>query len=98
MRVPIYPIGLGLSKFDYSARKTLKRLAEETGGEAFFPKKVDELSEVYDRIGLLLRSQYLIWYSSGSTKNEDAFRGITVSVPSRPELKIRTIRGYYPGK
>ena len=98
MRVPIYPIGLGLGKFDYSARKTLKRLAEETGGEAFFPKTVEDLGPVYDRIGLLLRSQYLIWYSSGSTKADDQFRAITVTVPEHPDLTLRTIRGYYPGK
>ncbi len=98
MRVPIYPIGLGISKFDYSARKALNRLAEETGGEAFFPKKVEDLGAVYDRIGLLLRSQYLIWYSSGSTKTDDQFREITVAVPAHPELTLRTIRGYYPGK
>jgi len=98
MRVPIYPIGLGLGKFDYSARKTLNRLAEETGGEAFFPKTVDDLGPVYDRIGLLLRSQYLIWYSSGSAKADEQFREISVTVPEHPELTIRTIRGYYPGK
>ncbi len=98
MRVPIYPIGLGIGKLDYSARKTLKRLAEETGGEAFFPKGVQQLKPVYDRIGLLLRSQYLIWYSSGSIKDDDQFRAITVSIPASPELTIRTIRGYYPGK
>ncbi len=98
MRVPVYPIGLGLGKLDYSARKTLKRLAEETGGEAFFPKTVDDLGVVYDRIGLLLRSQYLVWYSSGSAKSDDQFRAIAVTVPDQPEVTIRTIRGYYPGK
>lgn len=98
MRVPIYPIGLGLGKFDYSARKALNRLAEETGGEAFFPKEVEDLGAVYDRIGLLLRSQYLIWYSSGSTKADTEFRAISVTVPGQPEMTLRTIRGYYPGK
>lgn len=98
MRVPIYPIGLGLGKFDYSARKALNRLAEETGGEAFFPKEVEDLGAVYDRIGLLLRSQYLIWYSSGSTKADTEFRAISVTVPGKPEMTLRTIRGYYPGK
>lgn len=98
MRVPIYPIGLGLGKFDYSARKALNRLAEETGGEAFFPKDVGALGAVYDRIGLLLRSQYLIWYSSGSTKADTEFREISVTVPAQPGITLRTIRGYYPGK
>ncbi|MCD4750438.1 MAG: hypothetical protein K8R59_13795 [Thermoanaerobaculales bacterium] len=92
------PIGLGLGRFDYSSRKTLRLLAEETGGEAFFPKDIDELPAVYKRIGELLRSQYLVWYSSGSLKPAEAFRQITVTVPERPDLTIRTIRGYYPGR
>ncbi len=98
MRIPIYPIGLGLGKLDFSARKALKNLATETGGEAFFPADTDELSVVYGRIGELLRSQYLVWYASGSDKSDDVFRAIDVTIPSRPELTIRTIRGYYPGK
>jgi Ca-activated chloride channel family protein len=98
MRIPIFPIGLGMSRFDYSQRKTLRRLAEETGGEAFFPKDTGELSAAYGRIGDLLRSQYLLWYSSNSAKPAEAFRAIEVRVPGRPEATVRTIRGYYPGK
>lgn len=98
MRIPIYPIGLGLGRMAFGGRKTLKKLAEETGGEAFFPKTTEELPAVYARIGDLLRSQYLVWYSSGSLKPEEEFRAITVTVPNRPEATIRTIRGYYPGK
>ena len=98
MRIPIYPIGLGLGRLSVGARKTLKELARETGGEAFFPKNTDELPAVYDRIGELLRSQYLVWYSSGSLKPEEEFRSIDVAVADRPDVEIRTIRGYYPGK
>jgi Ca-activated chloride channel family protein len=97
MRVPIFPIGLGLGSLDFNSRGVLKSLSAETGGEAFFPKKVDELPAVYARIAELLRSQYLLWYSSPSTKPIEEFREIRVEA-ARPGLKVQTIRGYYPGK
>jgi len=97
MRVPIFPIGLGLGSLDFSSRGVLKSLAAETGGEAFFPKSVEELPAVYARIAELLRSQYLLWYSSPSSKSFEEFREVRVEV-SKPGLKVQTIRGYYPGK
>ncbi len=97
MRVPIFPIGLGLGKLDFSARGVLKELAAETGGEAFFVKDVENLPAVYDRIAELLRSQYLIWFPSPSDRPPEEFRAIEVEV-DQPGLEVHTIRGYYPGK
>jgi len=45
----------------------------------------------------LLRSQYLLWYPSDSSKPVEQFRQIRVEV-SGEDLEVRTIRGYYPGK
>ena len=97
MRIPIFSIGLGVGKLDFSSRKVLKALAEETGGEAFFPKQVEELPAVYARIAELLRSQYLLWYQSPSDKPPEQFRSIEVKT-NDPEVEVRTISGYYPGK
>ena len=97
MRIPIFSIGLGVGKLDFSSRKILKGLAQETGGEAFFPKQVDELPAVYARIAELLRSQYLLWYPSPSEKPPEMFRSINVTV-NDAEAIVRTIAGYYPGK
>jgi Ca-activated chloride channel family protein len=97
MRIPIFSIGLGVGKLDFSSRKVLKALAEDTGGEAFFPKQVEELPAVYARIAELLRSQYLLWYQSPSDKPTEQFRTIEVRV-DRPEVEVRTISGSYPGK
>ena len=69
----------------------------ETGGEAFYPKKVEQLPAVYARIAELLRSQYLLWYPSDPSKPVEQFRQIRVEV-SGEDLEVRTIRGYYPGK
>lgn len=97
MRIPIFSIGLGVGKLAFSNRKILTGLAEKTGGEAFFPKKVEELPAVYARIAELLRSQYLLWYPSPSDKSPEEFRKIEVTV-DRPDTVVNTIAGYYPGK
>jgi len=96
MRIPVFSIGLGVGKLDFSSRKILKGLATETGGEAFFPKQVEELPAVYARIAELLRSQYLLWYPSPSDKPPDEFRKIKVTVNT--DDIVNTIAGYYPGK
>lgn len=97
MRIPIFSIGLGVGKLDFGSRKVLNGLAEETGGEAFFPKQVEELPAVYARIAEILKSQYLLWYQSPSDKPPEQFRKIEVTV-TMPEAEVRTISGYYPGK
>ncbi len=97
MRIPIFPIGLGLGRLDFGSRGVLNSLAAETGGEAFYPKRADQLPQVYSRISELLRSQYVLWYRSSSDKPPEAFRTVTVEV-DRPEVKVHTISGYYPGK
>jgi VWFA-related protein len=97
MRIPVFSIGLGVGKMAFSSRKILKGLAAETGGEAFFPKQVEELPTVYARIAELLRSQYLLWYPSPSDKPPEEFRKIEVMV-NQPDTIVNTIAGYYPGK
>ena len=97
MRIPIFTIGLGVGKLNYSSRKVLGSLARETGGEAFFIKKVEELPAVYARIAELLRSQYLLWYPSPSDKPPELFREIEVTLDD-PTAVVKTISGYYPGK
>jgi len=97
MRIPIFTIGLGVGRLDFSSRGVLKDLAEETGGASFFPTNVDELASVYARIDELLRSQYLLWYSSPSDKPNEELREVRVELVG-VEGSVRTIRGYYPGK
>ncbi|MEJ2189950.1 MAG: VWA domain-containing protein [Acidobacteriota bacterium] len=97
MRIPIFTIGLGVGKLNFSSRKVLNSLAHETGGEAFFIKDVENLPQVYSRIAELLRSQYLLWYTSPSEKPAEEFRTIAVTVDN-PDLSVKTITGYYPGK
>src|SRR4030095_3449402 len=45
------------------AKDALKEIAELTGGQAFFPKSIDEVAEICQRIARDLRNQYTIGYT-----------------------------------
>lgn len=76
------------------AEHVLKRLAEETGGQSFFPKALAELESVYDRIARELKSQYNIGYVSKNTRRDGSWRRVVVQT-SEPSLLVRTKLGYY---
>lgn len=91
--VAIYSIGLQLDRSD--AKKPLTRLADETGGRAFFVDDAAALTGVYDVIQNELRSRYLLAYQSSNTSDRDEFRSIQVSMAG-DDLEAKTLRGYYP--
>ena len=89
--VTVYPIGLG----DEVEKRKLARIAEETGGRAYFPASAEELPAIYAAIEEELRSQYLLAYQSTSTRSDPGFRVVDLKV-SKSGLEGKTIRGYYP--
>jgi Ca-activated chloride channel family protein len=97
----IYAIGLkqndGGSRDFKQAEFVLKQLAQETGGRAFFPGNVGELSKIYDQIAQELSSQYAIGYSSKNQARNGAWRRLSIRV-LKPNMIGRTRQGYYaPG-
>ena len=82
------------SKGFREAEFVMRQLAQETGGRAFFPAKIDDLSGVYGEIADELASQYTLGYSSKNTKRDGAWRRLVVQV-DRPNVTPRTKRGYY---
>jgi VWFA-related protein len=93
--VTVYVVGLRELARDKAARKLLRRIAHETGGQSFFVEDVSELPAVYRAIQEDLRSQYFIAYQSTSDKNPDELRLIRVEVERRG-AEVRTVSGYYP--
>jgi len=80
------------------AEFVMRQLAQETGGRAFYPAKIEDLDGVYAQIADELASQYTLGYTSKNSRNDGAFRRIVVQV-ARPSATPRTKRGYYaPGR
>lgn len=77
--------------------KVLRTMANRTGGEAFFPQRLDEVRSLCERIASTLRNQYALSYSPPSWTTGATYRKIEVKVkdPQRRKLTVRTRTGYY---
>jgi len=75
----------------------IRKLAQDTGGEAYFPKEPQEVKQLCEGIARDLRSQYTLSYAPSNTAYDGKFRKIEVNVkdPQRRKLIVRTRTGYY---
>jgi Ca-activated chloride channel family protein len=71
------------------ARSFLEKLASETGGKAYFPNSVSELSGIARDIASELRTQYSIGYLPTNDRNDGTFRNIKVLVDDGPNKQKR---------
>ena len=76
------------------AKDLLIRLAEDSGGRAFFPTDVRETPAIAAQIAKDLRAQYVISYYPSNDKTDGSFRSVRVVVNNR-KLIARTRQGYY---
>ena len=84
-----------LNEISLKAQSDLASLAKETGGNAFVSDKTGDLDGIFLRIATELRAQYLLSYYSANSRMDGKYRRISVSIPSRNDLIVRTRRGYY---
>jgi Ca-activated chloride channel homolog len=75
-------------------RFILSRLAEQTGGRAFFPQHGYALRSVLQAIRSDLTSQYALAYLSDDLRTDGEFRKLSVQV-ERAGVVARTRRGYF---
>lgn len=92
--VIIYTISTNLSNIHDSGDHNLKALAEATGGQAFFPFKLNDLSNAFHDIQEELRSQYSLSYKPAEFVANGQFRPILITVSDK-KLRIRAKKGYY---
>jgi Ca-activated chloride channel homolog len=85
--------GMASPKLD----KVLKTLADETGGQALFPFKAEDLAKSFLDISQELRSQYSLAYRSTDPLRDGAFRSLRIEC-ARKDMKIKTRKGYYARK
>jgi Ca-activated chloride channel family protein len=77
------------------AQGLLNKLAEETGGKAFFPRELSETHQIAQEISTDLRTQYAIGYYPTNTKKDGTFRAVKVQVNAgQRRVVARTRNGY----
>lgn len=93
----IYAIGIGDSYHGGVDEGSLRKIAERTGGRAYFPRSETELRKAFAQIQRDLREQYLVAYSPSNKARDGSYRRIQIEVVG-PEARAQKLKlNYRPG-
>jgi VWFA-related protein len=92
--VIIYAISTNTSGMKLRGDKILEHFAEETGGRAFFPFKIQDVSDAFLQIQDELRSQYSVSYKPADLSPNGQFHSIAILADNK-KYKVRARKGYY---
>ena len=93
--VIIYSISTNVSGVKLRGDKVLERLADATGGRAFFPFKIQDVANAFSEIQDELRSQYLLAYKPADLKPDGRYRSIDIVAENHKSLRVRARKGYF---
>ena len=96
--VAVYAISTNVTRDETEGDRVLKYLANETGGRAYFPFKVEDLEQSFENIANELRHQYIILYRPDPLVTDGLFHPIALRVKGHKELIVRVRPGYYAPK
>jgi VWFA-related protein len=92
--VIIYAISTDDSGLVLRGDRVLEQLAEATGGRAFFPFKMKDITHSYAAIEDELRSQYVVSYKPADFDADGRYRSIEIS-SLKKDLQVRARKGYF---
>jgi Ca-activated chloride channel family protein len=93
--VIVYTISTNVSGTKGTGDKVLERIADATGGRAFFPFQMRDVANAFGEIQLELRSQYALSYRPADFKADGRFRTIEIVANDHKNLRVKARRGYY---
>jgi Ca-activated chloride channel family protein len=91
----VYTISTNVSGTKGPGDKVLERIADATGGRAFFPFQIRDVANAFAEIQDELRSQYAVSYKPADFKPDGHFRTIEIVASDRKNFRVRARRGYY---
>ena len=92
--VIIYAISTDDSGLILRGDKVLSQIAEATGGRAFFPFKMKDITHSFAAIEDELRSQYIVSYKPADFDADGRYRSIEISALKK-DLQVRARKGYF---
>jgi VWFA-related protein len=95
----IYAIGIG-DRYTFNVDEgSLRKIAEATGGRAYFPKHERDLNDAFTQIQRDLREQYLVAYSPSNKTRDGSYRRIEIQLVNpalrQQNLKLNYRSGYF---
>ena len=92
--VIIYTISTNTSGVVKRGDKVLQHFADETGGKAFYPFRIEDVSNAFTEISDELRSQYAISYKPADFLPNGKYRKIEI-IADNKKYHVRARKGYY---
>ena len=90
----IYAIGIG-DRYTFNVNESsLRKIAEKTGGRAYFPRHERDLRDAFTQIQKDLREQYLVAYSPVNKARDGSYRKIEIQIVN-PELRQQNLKLNY---
>ena len=93
--VIVYTISTNITGVKKQGDKVLERIADATGGRAFFPFQLRDVSNAFSEIQDELRSQYALAYIPEDCRPDGRFRSIQIVAHDQKQFHVRARRGYY---
>jgi len=80
------------------SKQVLSELAEQTGGQAYFPHALKDVDGLAREVAQDIRQQYTIEYRSTKPPSQGGYRQIHVEAKGKGfgKLQVRTRAGYFP--
>lgn len=94
----IYCISTNSTKQESDGDKVLRFFARETGAQAFFPFKAQDLAQDFENIAHELRSQYSITFRPEPLVLDGLFHPIDIRLRNRRDLRVRARLGYFASR
>lgn len=95
----VYTISTNVSGTKGPGDKVMERIADATGGRAFFPFQIRDVANAFAEIQEELRSQYAVSYKPADLKADGHYRTIEIVANDKKNLRVRSRRGWYaPGR
>nr|WP_245632426.1 VWA domain-containing protein [Edaphobacter aggregans] len=90
----VYAISTNISPRKSRGDEVLRVISEATGGQGFYPVRIEDLPTGFHKIEEELRSQYSLIYHPAAFRNDGSFRTINLQAFD-PRYKIRVHTGYF---
>jgi Ca-activated chloride channel family protein len=95
-QVTVYAVGLldHTGSFRNELRMRLQQIVETTGGQAFFPSRLEDLDASYEKVLAEIKAQYHLGYASTNAARDGTWRKVDIKI-KRPDLRLRGRKGYF---
>jgi len=90
----VYTISTNISPSKDKGDDVLKQISEATGGQPFYPVKLEDVAIGFRNIEEELRSQYHLVYRPANLKMDGSFRTIYLQATD-PRYHVRAQKGYF---